>query len=113
GIHPIAGQGLNIGLRDVAALAEVLVEAARIGEDTGAVNVLERYQRWRRFDATSLALGMDALNRLFSNRDPTLKLVRDTGLAAVNRLGGLRRAFMREAAGVAGDVPRLLRGQAL
>ncbi len=66
GIHPIAGQGLNIGLRDVAALAEVLVEAARIGEDTGAVNVLERYQRWRRFDATSLALGMDALNRLSS-----------------------------------------------
>jgi len=113
GIHPIAGQGLNIGLRDVAALAEVLVEAARIGEDVGAVNVLERYQRWRRFDATSLALGMDALNRLFSNDNPALKLARDTGLAAVNRLGGLRRAFMREAAGVAGDVPRLLRGQAL
>jgi 2-octaprenyl-6-methoxyphenol hydroxylase len=113
GIHPIAGQGLNIGLRDVAALAEVLVEAARIGEDIGAFNVLERYQRWRRFDATSLALGMDALNRLFSNRNPALKQARDTGLAAVNRLGGLRRAFMREAAGVAGDVPRLLRGQAL
>ena len=113
GIHPIAGQGLNIGLRDVAALAEVLVEAARIGEDTGAVNVLERYQRWRRFDATALALGMDALNRLFSNRNPALKLARDTGLAAVNRAGPLRRAFMREAAGVAGDVPRLLRGQAL
>ena len=113
GIHPIAGQGLNIGLRDVAALAEVLVEAARIGEDIGAVNVLERYQRWRRFDATSLALGMDALNRLFSNDNPALKLARDTGLAAVNRAGPLRRAFMREAAGVAGDVPRLLRGQAL
>jgi 2-octaprenyl-6-methoxyphenol hydroxylase len=113
GIHPIAGQGLNIGLRDVAALAEVLVEAARIGEDTGALNVLERYQRWRRFDATSLALGMDALNRLFSNDNPALKLARDTGLAVVNRTGGLRRAFMREAAGVVGDVPRLLRGQAL
>ena len=113
GIHPIAGQGLNIGLRDVAALAEVLVEAARIGEDVGAANVLERYQRWRRFDATSLALGMDALNRLFMSDNPALRLARDTGLAAVNRLGGLRRAFMREAAGVAGDVPRLLRGQAL
>jgi 2-octaprenyl-6-methoxyphenol hydroxylase len=113
GIHPIAGQGLNIGLRDVAALAEVLVGAARIGEDIGAANVLERYQRWRRFDATSLALGMDALNRLFSNHNPALKQARDTGLAAVNRLGSLRRAFMREAAGVAGDVPRLLRGQGL
>ena len=113
GIHPIAGQGLNIGLRDVAALTEVLVEAARIGEDIGAANVLERYQRWRRFDATALALGMDALNRLFSNRNPALRLARDTGLTAVNRLGGLRRAFMREAAGVEGDVPRLLRGQAL
>jgi 2-octaprenyl-6-methoxyphenol hydroxylase len=113
GIHPIAGQGLNIGLRDVAALAEVLVEAARIGEDVGAANVLERYQRWRRFDATSLALGMDALNRLFSNDNPALRLARDTGLGAVNRLASLRRAFMREAAGVEGDVPRLLRGQAL
>jgi 2-octaprenyl-6-methoxyphenol hydroxylase len=113
GIHPIAGQGLNIGLRDVAALAEVLVEAARIGEDIGAANVLERYERWRRFDATVLALGMDALNRLFSNDNPAVRLVRDTGLGAVNCCGGLRRAFMREAAGVAGDVPRLLRGQAL
>ncbi len=113
GIHPIAGQGLNIGLRDVAALSEVLVEAVRIGEDIGAANVLERYQRWRRFDATSLALGMDALNRLFSNRNPALKLARDTGLAAINRTGPLRRAFMREAAGIEGDVPRLLRGQAL
>jgi 2-octaprenyl-6-methoxyphenol hydroxylase len=113
GIHPIAGQGLNIGLRDVAALAEVLVEAARIGEDIGALNVLERYQRWRRFDSTSLALGMDALNRLFSNHNPALKQARDTGLSVVNRLGGLRRAFMREAAGVEGNVPRLLKGQML
>jgi len=113
GVHPIAGQGLNIGLRDVAALAEVLVGAARIGEDIGSELVLERYQRWRRFDATALALGMDALNRLFSNRNPALKLARDAGLRAVNRLGPLRRAFMREAAGVAGEVPRLLRGQGL
>jgi 2-octaprenyl-6-methoxyphenol hydroxylase len=113
GVHPIAGQGLNIGLRDVAALAEVLVEAARIGEDIGSALVLERYQRWRRFDATVLALGMDALNRLFSNDNPLLRLTRDAGLAAVGRLGGLRRFFMREAAGLEGAVPRLLRGQAL
>jgi len=113
GIHPIAGQGLNIGLRDVAALAEVLVEAARIGEDIGSPLVLERYQHWRRFYATTLALGMDALNRLFSNRDPALRLARDAGLAVVNRMGWLRRAFMREAAGVTGTVPRLLKGQAL
>jgi 2-octaprenyl-6-methoxyphenol hydroxylase len=113
GIHPIAGQGLNIGLRDVAALAQVLVEAARIGEDIGSPLVLERYQTWRRFDATTLALGMDALNRLFSNRDPALRIARDAGLAVVNRMGWLRRALMREAAGVTGDVPRLLRGQAL
>ena len=91
----------------------MLVEAGRIGEDIGAPLVLERYQRWRRFDATTLALGMDALNRLFSNRDPALRLIRDAGLAAVNRTGALRRAFMREAAGVTGEVPRLLRGQGL
>ena len=113
GVHPIAGQGLNIGFRDVAALAEVLVGAARIGEDIGSALVLERYQRWRRFDATAMALGMDALNRLFSNPNPLLVLARDTGLRAVDRLGGLRRFFMREAAGIEGDVPRLLRGQPL
>lgn len=113
GVHPIAGQGLNIGLRDVAALAEVLVEAARIGEDIGSTVVLERYQQWRRFDATVMALGMDTLNRLFSNANPVLRLARDAGLAAVGRLGGLRRVLMREAAGLEGTVPRLLRGQAL
>ena len=113
GVHPIAGQGLNIGLRDVASLTEVLVDAARIGEDIGSGLVLERYQQWRRFDATVMALGMDVLNRLFSNANPLLRLARDTGLAAVNRLGGLRRTFMREAAGMEGEVPRLLRGEAL
>jgi len=113
GVHPIAGQGMNMGLRDVAALAEVLVDAARNGEDIGAENVLARYQAWRRFDATTFALGMDALNRLFSNDNPGLRAIRDTGLAAVNRTGPLRRAFMREAAGTAGEIPRLLRGQAL
>lgn len=111
GVHPLAGQGLNLGLRDVAALAEVVVQAARRGEDIGAVDVLERYQRWRRFDTTAMALGMDAMNRLFSNDNPALRLVRDLGLGAVNALPGLRRRFIRQAAGVAGDVPALLDGR--
>ena len=113
GVHPLAGQGMNMGLRDVAALAEVLVEAARRGEDIGTLPVLERYQRWRRFDAAAFALGMDALNRLFSNAAGPLPAIRSAALMAVGRLGGLRRMFMREAAGTAGDVPRLLRGQPL
>lgn len=113
GVHPIAGQGLNLGLRDVGALAQVLVEAARRGEDIGAIDVLERYQVWRRFDATALALGMDAVNRLFSNDNPVLRLGRDLGLGLVNRLPGLRRGFIRQAAGLTGEVPRLLAGQAI
>ncbi|MCJ8140612.1 FAD-dependent monooxygenase [Falsirhodobacter halotolerans] len=111
GVHPLAGQGLNLGLRDVAALAEVVIQAARRGEDIGATDVLERYQRWRRFDTTAMALGMDAMNRLFSNDNPALRLVRDLGLGAVNALPGLRRRFIRQAAGVAGDVPVLLDGR--
>lgn len=109
-VHPIAGQGLNLGLRDAAALAEVLAEARRRGEDFGAEPVLERYVRWRRFDGVSMALGMDAVNRLFSNDDPGLRLLRDAGLALAGRLAPARRFFMREAAGVSGDVPRMLRG---
>jgi 2-octaprenyl-6-methoxyphenol hydroxylase len=111
GVHPIAGQGLNLGLRDVGALAQVVIEAARRGEDIGAADVLERYQRWRRFDTTTLALGMDAVNRLFSNDNPLLRLGRDLGLGAVNALPGLRRDFIRQAAGLQGDLPRLLQGQ--
>lgn len=110
GVHPIAGQGLNLGLRDVAALAEVLVEAMRRGEDIGAIDVLERYQGWRRFDATTLALGMDAVNRLFSNDNPVLRLGRDLGMGVVQAIGPLRRGFMRQAAGLSGDPPRLLQG---
>ena len=110
GVHPIAGQGLNLGLRDVGALAQVLVDAARRGEDIGTIDVLERYQTWRRFDSTSLALGMDAVNRLFSNDNPILRLGRDLGLAAVNAMPGLRRGFIRQAAGLKGDLPRLLAG---
>jgi 2-octaprenyl-6-methoxyphenol hydroxylase len=111
GVHPIAGQGLNLGLRDVGALAEVLVMAARRGEDIGAVDVLERYERWRRFDSTSLALGMDSVNRLFSNDNPLLRMGRDLGLGLVNALPGLKRGFMRQAAGLKGELPRLLQGQ--
>ena len=110
GVHPIAGQGLNLGLRDVGALAQVLIEARRRGEDSGAADVLERYQRWRRFDSTALALGMDGVNRLFSNDNPVLRLGRDLGMGLVNAVPGLRRKFMRQAAGLSGEVPRLLRG---
>lgn len=110
GVHPIAGQGLNLGFRDVAALAEVLVGAHRRGEDIGALDVLERYQAWRRPDSTALALGMDAVNRLFSNDSAILRAARDLGMGAVNALPGLKRAFMRNAAGLSGRPARLLRG---
>jgi len=112
-IHPIAGQGLNLGLRDVAALAEVLVDAARIGRDPGDTTVLERYQRWRRFDTMSLIAATDGLNRLFSTALPPVRLVRDLGLAMVDRIGPLKRVFMRHAMGELGDLPRLIRGGAL
>ncbi|MCA3441284.1 MAG: UbiH/UbiF/VisC/COQ6 family ubiquinone biosynthesis hydroxylase [Rhodobacter sp.] len=111
GVHPIAGQGLNLGLRDVAALAEVLLLAQRRGEDIGAIDVLERYQRWRRFDATALALGMDTVNRLFSNDNPILRLGRDLGLGLVNAAPALRCGFIRQAAGLTGDLPKLLTGR--
>jgi len=112
-IHPIAGQGLNLGLRDVAALAETVVDAARLGLDFGAAHVLERYQRWRRFDTMAMGVATDGLNRLFSNRSDALRLMRDVGLGLVDRLPGLKRLFIREAAGLVGDVPKLLRGEAL
>ena len=112
-IHPIAGQGLNLGIRDVAALAEVLVDARRLGLDIGASNVLERYQRWRRFDSVVLAAATDGLNRLFSTDDPALRLTRDLGLAAVNRVAPLKRLFMRHAMGVVGTLPKLTRGERL
>jgi 2-octaprenyl-6-methoxyphenol hydroxylase len=112
-IHPIAGQGLNMGLRDVAALAEVIVDAARLGLDPGAANVLERYQRWRRFDTLAMGVATDGLNRLFSNRSDVLRLVRDVGLGLVDRLPALKDLFIREAAGLTGEVPKLLRGEAL
>ena len=114
GVHPIAGQGLNLGLRDVAALAEVIVNAARRGEDIGAADVLDRYQRWRRFDATALGLGMDTVNRLFSNENPVLRTARGLGMGMVTAIPPLRRAFMRQAAGLSvAPMPRLLAGQPL
>lgn len=111
GIHPLAGQGFNLGVRDAAALAEVLIEARRRGEDIGAIDVLERYQRWRRFDTAALAVVTDGINKLFSNDNPILRAGRDLGLGLVNRVPTLRRGLMREAAGLSGDMPRLLSGK--
>ncbi len=113
GVHPIAGQGLNLGLKDAAALAEVLVEAVRCGEDIGAEAVLERYARWRRFDTVSNALAFDAFVRIFSNDNPLLRAARTAGLAVVNRIAPARRFFMHEAGGGVGDLPKLLRGVSL
>ena len=109
GMHPIAGQGLNAGLKDVAALAEVLGDARGRGEDVGSADVLERYARWRRFDTATLAMATDGFNWLFSNDSRPLRLARDLGLAVVNRIPPLRRAFIREAAGLTGELPRLMR----
>ncbi|MGI3166502.1 FAD-dependent monooxygenase [Pseudooceanicola sp. 200-1SW] len=109
GMHPIAGQGLNAGLRDVGALAQVLSEARARGEDIGALDVLKRYEEWRRFDTASLAMATDLTNKLFSNDNPILRAGRDLGLGLVNRLPGLRRTFIREAAGLTGDLPDLMR----
>ncbi len=111
GVHPIAGQGLNLGLRDVGALAEVLILANRRGEDIGALDVLQRYEQWRRFDSTVMALGMDGANRLFSNDNALLRGLRGVGMGMINAAPTLRRAFMRQAAGLSGDVPKLLQGQ--
>jgi len=112
-IHPIAGQGLNLGLRDVAALAETLVDAHRLGLDIGVGEPLERYQRWRRFDNLMLLAATDLLNRLFSNDIAPIRLARDLGLGLVNRMPPLKRLFMRHAMGMAGDLPRLIRGERL
>jgi 2-octaprenyl-6-methoxyphenol hydroxylase len=112
-VHPLAGQGLNIGIRDVAALAETLVETARLGLDIGSSITLERYQRWRRFDSAFSATVMDGINRLFSNDSAPLRAIRDLGLGLVDRAPGLKRFLVREAAGGTGDVPRLLKGEGL
>jgi 2-octaprenyl-6-methoxyphenol hydroxylase len=113
GVHPLAGQGFNIGLRDVAALAEIVVETARLGLDIGSAEPLERYQRWRRFDSVASALGMDVLNRLFSNDNAGLRALRDLGLGLVERSPALKHFFVAEAAGMTGKLPRLLKGKAI
>lgn len=112
-VHPVAGQGLNMGLKDVAALAEVLTDAVRLGEDIGSEIVLDRYARWRRFDTMALAAGFDGFVRLFSSDVAPVRLARDLGMAVVNRVPALRRAFMQEAGGASGDLPQLLQGKAL
>lgn len=110
-LHPLAGLGFNLGLRDVAALAECVADAVALGLDIGSAGVLDRYARWRRFDTVATGATMDAMNRLFSNTNPVLTLLRRAGLLAVNRMGGLKSMFVGEAAGLSGDRPRLLRGE--
>ncbi|MFU8881515.1 MAG: UbiH/UbiF/VisC/COQ6 family ubiquinone biosynthesis hydroxylase [Rhodobacterales bacterium] len=108
GVHPIAGQGLNAGLRDIAALAQVLSDAKHRGEDIATATVLQRYQEWRRFDTATLALATDMTNRIFASDNPLLRLGRDIGMGVINAIPGLRRGFMREAAGLNGDLPALM-----
>jgi 2-octaprenyl-6-methoxyphenol hydroxylase len=112
GIHPIAGQGLNLGLKDAAALAEVLLDAGRLGQDIGTLDTLKRYERWRRFDSFTLAASTDALNRLFSNDIAPLRHLRDLGIGIVDAIGPARRFFMRHAGGDIGKLPRLMKGEA-
>jgi 2-octaprenyl-6-methoxyphenol hydroxylase len=112
GIHPIAGQGLNLGLKDAAAMAEVVLDAARLGLDFGTLDRLKRYERWRRFDSFVLGASTDALNRLFSNDITPLRIARDIGLGIVDAIGPARRFFMRHAGGAVGTLPRLMRGEA-
>ncbi len=113
GVHPLAGQGLNLGFRDVAALTEVLIENARLGIDVGDFEALQRYERWRRFDSTLSSAVFDGLNRLFSNDNPVLRAVRDAGLAIVDRMPGVKDVLVAEAGGVSGELPRMLRGEAV
>ncbi len=113
GIHPIAGQGLNLGFKDAAALAETVVEADRLGQDIGALDILQRYERWRRFDTVQMGITTDVLNRLFSNDFAPLRAVRDIGLGLVDRMPRLKDYFIRQASGLSSDTPRLLRGEGI
>lgn len=113
GIHPLAGQGLNLGLKDCAALAECVADAVSLGLDAGDITALERYQKWRRFDNITMALGMEFFDKMFSNDIALLRVARRTGLAGVNSIGPARRFFMKYAGGAAGELPKLLRGESL
>ena len=112
-IHPIAGQGLNLGFRDAAAIAEVVVETDRLGLDIGSFAALERYQSWRRFDTVQMGVTTDILTRLFSNDHPAVRSIRDIGLGLVDRVPVLKSFFIKQAAGLSGDTPRLLKGQSI
>lgn len=113
GIHPIAGQGLNLGFKDAAALAEVVVEADRLGRDIGALDVLQDYQAWRRFDTVQMGITTDVLNRMFSNDMASVRTIRDIGLGLVDRMPRLKEFFIRQASGLSQNTPRLLRGEAI
>ncbi|MEX2694075.1 ubiquinone biosynthesis hydroxylase [Rhizobium mongolense] len=114
GIHPISGQGLNLGFKDVAALAETIVEADRLGLDIGSINILERYQTWRRFDTFRMGVTTDVLNRLFSNDVMPVRIARDVGLGIVDRIPSLKSFFIGQAAGIAArNNPRLLAGETI
>ncbi|MEO0921006.1 MAG: 2-octaprenyl-6-methoxyphenyl hydroxylase, partial [Pseudomonadota bacterium] len=106
-------QGLNLGFKDVAALAETIVEAHRNGQDFGTLDVLQRYERWRRFDTVQMGVTTDVLNRLFSNDIMPLRAVRNIGLGLVDRMPFAKDFFIKQAAGLVGDAPRLLRGESL
>ena len=110
-LHPLAGLGFNLGLRDVAALADCIHDAAGLGLDIGSEAVLDRYTQWRRFDTVTTGAAMDGMNRLFANTNPVLTLLRRAGLMAVNRMGSLKSVLVGEAAGISGNLPRLLRGE--
>ncbi len=113
GIHPIAGQGLNLGFRDAAALAETIVDASRLGLDIGSIEVLRRYEQWRRYDTWQMGVTTDVLNRLFSNDVAPLRAMRDIGLGLVDRMPKLKELFIGEAAGFGGTLPKLLKGEAI
>ena len=112
-IHPIAGQGLNLGLRDVAVLAEVVVDALRLGLDPGDLYSLRKYERWRSLDTAAMVASTDGINKLFSNKIPTLAFSRKLGLKLVDSSNLIKRFFMRQAIGELGTLPRLLRGEEL
>ena len=112
-VHPIAGQGLNSGFKDVAALAQVLCDAKRRGQDLGIHTALEEYQRWRGFDNAMLCTATNLFNHLFSNDNSLVRGLRDLSLGLVNNTPALRRAFVANAAGISGDLPRLLQGEPL
>ena len=110
-VHPIAGQGLNLALRDVAALTECLADGARVGLDIGDMTMLERYEKWRRFDATLSASAYDAINRLFAVDWPLLRSLRESGLGLVDQMPGIKGLLVSEAAGLTGELPMLLKGE--